>query len=47
MKIVEQTPNRLRLQADNLMTAMGTVLFGSIFVVAGLAAIVFLVNLLL
>lgn len=40
MKIVEPTPNRLRLQANNLMTAMGTVLFGSIFVVGGLAAMV-------
>lgn len=41
MKIVEPTPNRLRLQENNLMTATGPVLFGSVFVVAGLAAMVF------
>jgi hypothetical protein len=40
MKNVEPTPNRLSLQANNLMTAMGTVLFGSVFVVSGLVAMV-------
>ncbi len=41
MKNVEQTPNPLSLQPNNLMMAMWTVLFGSVFVVAGLAAMVF------
>lgn len=41
MKIVEQTPHRLRLQAKNLTTIVRTALFGTPFLLAGLAAILF------
>jgi hypothetical protein len=41
MKNVEPTPLRLSRQPNNLMTPIRTMLFGSAFVVAGLAAIVF------
>ncbi len=41
MKIVEQTPNRLRLRANNLNGIVRTALFGTPFLLTGLAVMLF------